>query len=548
MTGNEVFAELQLWEPIAAPAIETQSRSPIALSSVRSLYLSHALSTWNARSYEFAAILFTATAFPNTLLASSLRGLSNTVAALCLSSLIGTWIDESSRLRGLLLTISINRATVILACFAWFVLIHDTQSPHFPAVQWSLVTLSGSKPWLFTLILGLGIFEKLSGIGNMISMERDWVPALAFSPATNLHSYSLTHLNSIMRRIDLVCKLLAPLVVSLIITVTSTRGGIVFVGGMSLICWGSEVYCARRVWALKPQLREPKSQSRIIRSESTSLPGTAAFEFCSKQWAQLQAYFQTDVWAPSIALALLHLSVLSYSATFITFLLNSGFSLIVITIARAAGSIVEVSSTFVAPLGISHFTIPDIPPEPAEDQEALLACPQEVHEKGHAVGLARSGLWGITLQLVNLIPVVLAIWYLRPLQSTDQPISSTAASADPFVSRPVTTIIMFTFLSISRLGLWVFDLTTQEITQTRVPSHLRSSFAGTETAFVSLFELSQWAIAAIASKPEYFHWLAVSSFGAVLCSTAGYAVWVRRQRGHLLHWERIGKGCYRAKS
>ncbi|KAI9876617.1 MAG: hypothetical protein M1830_006054 [Pleopsidium flavum] len=37
------------------------------------LYTTHMLSTWNARTYEFAAILFTASAYPDTLLASSIR-------------------------------------------------------------------------------------------------------------------------------------------------------------------------------------------------------------------------------------------------------------------------------------------------------------------------------------------------------------------------------------------------------------------------------------------------------------------------------------------
>src|SRR5436190_21085512 len=49
---------------------------------------------------------------------------------------------------------------------------------------------------------------------------------------------------------------------------------------------------------------------------------------------------------------LLHLSVLSYSATFITYLLNIGISLNQITVARTFGSMVEVSSTLVMPWGV----------------------------------------------------------------------------------------------------------------------------------------------------------------------------------------------------
>ena len=142
-----------------------------------------------------------------------------------------------------------------------------------------------------------------------------------------------------------------------------------------------------------------------------------------------------------------------------------------------------------------------------------------------------------------------AIWYLVEKEPPENPkiLSRFVNPASPFPPRLFAAVVMFTFLSLSRLGLWVFDLTTQEITQTGVQNQKRSSFAGTEMAFVSFFELSQWVLAAIFSRPEHFHLLALGSLGAVLCSACMYSLWVRAQRGHLMHWERLGKGCYRAK-
>ena len=116
------------------------------------------------------------------------------------------------------------------------------------------------------------------------------------------------------------------------------------------------------------------------------------------------------------------------------------------------------------------------------------------------------------------------------------------------LSGSIVILIMFLFLSLSRLGLWIFDLTTQEITQTRVPSSQRASFAGTEMSFVSLFELTQWIVSAILSRPQDFKWLALGSLGAVACSSAMYAAWVRIQRGHLTHWDAVGKHCHCLRS
>ena len=71
----------------------------------------------------------------------------------------------------------------------------------------------------------------------------------------------------------------------------------------------------------------------------------------------------------------------------------------------------------------------------------------------------------------------------------------------------------------------------------------RSSFTGVEYSFVSLFELMQNVVAIALSRPEEFKWIALMSLGAVAGSTVAYAAWVSKMRGHLVHWEKIGKGC-----
>lgn len=50
-------------------------------------------------------------------------------------------------------------------------------------------------------------------------------------------------------------------------------------------------------------------------------------------------------------------------------------------------------------------------------------------------------------------------------------------------------------------------------------------------------------MAIILSRPKDFKWIALVSLLAVGLSTGMYAAWVARMRGHLVHWERLGKGC-----
>jgi iron-regulated transporter 1 len=62
------------------------------------LYLSHALSAWNSRTFEFGAVLFLAHAFPGTLLYISAYALSRALSAMLFSSYIGAFVDRLNRL------------------------------------------------------------------------------------------------------------------------------------------------------------------------------------------------------------------------------------------------------------------------------------------------------------------------------------------------------------------------------------------------------------------------------------------------------------------
>lgn len=159
------------------------------------------------------------------------------------------------------------------------------------------------------------------------------------------------------------------------------------------------------------------------------------------------------------------------------------------------------------------------------------------------------------------IPVVLAIWAITadsrsstpPLLSPLSPVNSADSSSTlpPAASSTTTTplltvsnsILLFTFLSLSRLGVWVCDLATQQLTTMLVPVRHRSSFAGVESSITNVFELAG-ALASIAfPEPREYPWLASASLGACVLSWALYAGWVRRRRGHLVHLEKVvGEG------
>ena len=246
-------------------------------------------------------------------------------------------------------------------------------------------------------------------------MERDWVPTFFTHASVNGPSPgALTRLNAVMRRIDLTCKLFGPAFVNLLISATSIKAGILTIAGMNSVSWGIEVWSARQVWLSCPQLRQAKGDNRVEEFEMSPgvlppMPQPTAFTARAKrawysQSSQLRAYFSTSVWIPSLSLALLHLSALNFSATFITYLLNTGFTLPLLTIAQTCSSVVEISSTLIVPFGVNRLAQSPKNVDQNEDAERLLD-EQDTAEKRHGIGLERSGLWGINLQLLCLVQV-----------------------------------------------------------------------------------------------------------------------------------------------
>lgn len=162
------------------------------------LYISHTLTAWNSRMFEFGAVVFLAAIFPGTLFYASCYALIRSIAATLLSSHIGNLVDSTDRLTLIRRSIVWQRIPVAGSCGV-FVLLAKLSPSGFITEM------------LFAVTVALACVEKLAAVGNTIAVERDWVVVIADSTTADLQA-----LNATMRRIDLVCKLVAPVVISLV--------------------------------------------------------------------------------------------------------------------------------------------------------------------------------------------------------------------------------------------------------------------------------------------------------------------------------------------
>jgi iron-regulated transporter 1 len=133
---------------------------------------------------------------------------------------------------------------------------------------------------------------------------------------------------------------------------------------------------------------------------------------------------------------------------------------------------------------------------------------------------------------ISEIPIVLLLWNLSP-KSADQtaptPREATTYDTSKTASLPpIIPITLFAFLSLSRVGHYMIHLMVQELGQVEIPASQRSTFAGTEQSFFSLFALCHWAATVRWSRPDQFRYLALGSLLVCGIGVGVFAWWERK--------------------
>jgi len=125
----------------------------------------------------------------------------------------------------------------------------------------------------------------------------------------------------------------------------------------------------------------------------------------------------------------------------------------------------------------------------------------------------------------------MVLWPLSPKHT-----APTAPARDvPQIKTPtlsphiLTSVALFSLLSLTRIGHWMFDLMIQELEQVEIPPSQRSTFAGTEQSFRAFFQLSHWGATVIWNRPEDFKWLALGSLVVLGIGVSVFAVWSKKE-------------------
>lgn len=515
-------------EPAPTKSANQTSPSPcpgITKIGLLTLLAQHTSSSWNARTCEFAFYLYLIQSFPNTLLPASIYGLCCTGVSILFAGWVGGLVDKTRRVRMVRTFTLAQKASIMVTSAAFLGLFVDVKPSRF-----SNYKDAPAQAWIaFAVIVIVGCVMSLANIGITVAVERDWVTQISAGMPKEDEGRTLTKLNTYIRRIDLLSKLLAPLFVSLLTTAASYTFSVAFVMGFAALTLLFELWWIQIVFKQFPSLTQNQGgtrerlAARAAAVEEVTEPASAndavmdaaeqvtytpnhkededdhgkrlsvqRFRSILKDWKD---FSQLPVFTSTIAISLLYLTVLSFDGTMLSYLKARNYSDAFIAGQRGICVVTGLLGTVLMP----------------------------VLEK--RIGLVRAGAWSISSEALCLAPVLASFFVSMP-PAADGPAWSAT--------------LLFGGMAASRIGLWAFDLCQLKELQLALDHHpRRNRFMGLQISLQNVADLAKYIVTLVLSRPQQFRWAALVSFSSVCLAVVFYAIFVKRERQHLFHPEWI---------
>ncbi|XP_032241201.1 solute carrier family 40 member 1 [Nematostella vectensis] len=337
---------------------------------------SHGLSAWGDRMWEFAVALYLVELTPGSLRLTAIFQLTRTLCTILLGPYVGAWVDANPRLKVAQRSLVAQNLAVAASALILLLIL-------------SVKLFHG----LFVLLVGLAIFvacfSVLAGIATKIAVQKDWVVVICQGDKS-----LLAGTNAIMRRIDLVCKILAPALVGQVMTYVSKSAGVILIASWNVLSVFVEYFMLLRVYHSVPSLAHKKIDKKLTQQENpqesqeeirgsrdrlvfmeteggdsealVSRPGSALPQ--SPQTSRpkpgiiqrlktritttksvWQVYMRQEVARPGVALAILYFTVISFGSVTTGYLYTQNLSESLLSILRGVGALFGIAATFVFP-------------------------------------------------------------------------------------------------------------------------------------------------------------------------------------------------------
>lgn len=265
------------------------------------LYTSHLCAAWGERSWEFgASLLLLAAAGGDSLALTSAFGAAECASTVLFGGLVGSYIDKAHPLRGPLAAFLVQNVSIAISAAFTAMLLSISDLHH--------ATTSNLAGRIFCIIgvIAFGATARLGSLGSTLSVEKGWAVALT----RGMDPSVLAHFNGSMRRIDLCCKILAPISVGILIDHLSGTAAAIWIAIFNLVAWGVEAYCLKAVFATHEPCFGLSDQPEPMNETSGSL---CSMEKAAGIWDEFKygwvLYLRQKVFLAALGLALLYFTV-----------------------------------------------------------------------------------------------------------------------------------------------------------------------------------------------------------------------------------------------
>jgi len=483
-----------------------------------SLYAAHTLSTWGDNMWWFAGGCYMLELLPSSLRLTAIYGLVIAASVIVFGASVGRLVDTMGRISAARLSLAIqNLATAACALILAAFLHYRTElEPDGEAGQPTLI--------VSVVAILLAAVARLASCGTNIIIQKDWIVVVAGGDTDKLAT-----MNSILRTIELTTYAIAPAVAGCLFTLLGFGLTGLVIAGWNVLSVCLEYCLLARIYRKHPGLAA--KQVGTVEDDGEVEDGGGALQ----GWV---TYFNHPVKFAGLGLACLYMTVLGFDN------ITYGYCLLQGVPHAALGILVGVSAV----VGVA----------------GSLAYPP-IRKR---VGLERTGLLGMFLLVscssLALLSIVLpgspmdlnvlvqsksnSSLLLSPTtiipEDTNSSASGTMADSEDtdvasWLLANCSVIVFLSGIILARFGLWVVDLTVNQLLQEKVEEEVRGVVNGVQESLNNSLDLAKCILVILLPAEETFGLLIIASFTSVSLGWLLYALYSRQQRGHLFHFRRL---------